>query len=85
MIERAIEIVCSSGNACRIEWYSLGKTNADVKAYLNRENSDERALGVFFTGSLENDSTKNLVFIPFDWVDLSAGDSVQSHLTETRQ
>lgn len=88
-VEQAIEIVRADNTECQMEWYSLGKTNADLFLYLKQAGIDERALGVFIVGSLENPPPKDgkLFFWPIDWVDLSPeGQNIaQKQLERNRQ
>jgi len=83
-VEEAITIVRAENTECWLEWYSLGKTNADLFAYLKAAGIDERAQGVFIVGSLENPPPKDgkLIFWPIDWVDLSvqARDTCRKYL-----
>ena len=83
-VEEAIAIVRAENIECEMEWYSLGKTNADLFAYLKQAGIDERELGVFIIGSLEEPPPigRKLLFWPIDWVDLSdqARDTCRKYL-----
>ena len=59
-----------AGGECQIEWYGLGKTNKDLIEYLKCNGIDERELGVFIAGSIDNNPAAKLTFMPLAFVDL---------------
>ena len=88
-VEEAIGIVRGENTECEMEWYSLGKTNADLFALMEQLGIDERELGVFIVGSLEEPPPmgRKLLFWPIDWVDLSprGRDTCRKYLAKNRQ
>jgi hypothetical protein len=67
-LEKAIELCLANDTDYAVEWYSLGKTNADFRDYVRKEGIDQRALGVFVSGSEHNNPAHRLVVMPRSWI-----------------
>jgi hypothetical protein len=67
----AIGQVSQFGGEVRVEWYGLGKTNDDYRAFMIAQGIDLAARGVFIAGSQHNDPKHGLTVMPRSWVDVS--------------
>ena len=83
--EDAIEFVRREQEDCGIEWYSLGKTNADLLAHLKTNNIDTKTLEVFIGGSPDNSPECKLYFCPRAWMAVDGSARARSVATSQPQ
>ncbi|MCA3175944.1 MAG: hypothetical protein ING36_10450 [Burkholderiales bacterium] len=67
-IERAIEIVLETNDECQVEWYSLGKTNADLREYMLEHAIESEEQGVFIGGNKDENKKLPLTLMPISWI-----------------
>ena len=67
-IEQAIEIVLATDNECQVEWYSLGKTNEDLREYMLEHAIYSEERGVFIGGNKDENPKFPLTLMPISWM-----------------
>jgi hypothetical protein len=67
-IEEAIELALKEQDEVRVEWYSLGKTNEDFKAYLKAHGIKQKERGIFIAGNEFDSLTAALWVMPRSWI-----------------
>jgi len=67
-LEQGIELALKHNTAYRVEWYSLGRTNDDFRAYLKEHEINQKVLGIFIAGNRKNNPNDFLLVMPRSWI-----------------
>ena len=81
--EDAIQFVLKEKTDCGVEWYSIGKTNADLRNHMLEHAIDSEKQGVFIGGNKDENPKFPLTFMPLSW--MRVDEKLPSRLAWRRQ